>query len=471
MKTFIIITALFIGFLNCNAQNFDIKWGENQLNTPTESFSKLIQKTDNAYYLLSDKIISDDVYGQNTFLNPILEKYDLDLKLIKKLDLNKIFKSQCEIVNLAGELYVLSPKTNKAKKLNLLTANKINANTLEIEESNSIISSIEYKSLAFAGDFVIKSNSDNSKIAVISKLYKQTKLYKLNVQIYSKNWDLDYENSINLLNESNYELDKAEVSIDGEVILVVKKDKSIGNKESYDYFTYKLSNGKNTIKQSLITNDNGESLEPIIIDNGAEEIIFCMHTNQNQAIELLSSGLQSEKIKSEKYPLSQLFPTKEADFKIINDKKDSNIKLKEVISNTDGFILFFEQDASSADQIVANNQIEMGSIIIAKLGFDNKVIWTQSIKKQQINSKSISHLSFNVLEHNDDIIIIYNTEDDNILTTTVINKESGEISKNQKLSEEFSNTLPNKIQKINDTNYLVFYSDLNSKKLGHLIIK
>ncbi len=471
MKTLIIITTLFIGFLNCNAQNFEIKWGENQLNTPRESFSKIIQKTDNAYYLLSDKIISKDMFGQNNFLNPVLEKYDLDLNLIKKLDLNKVFKSQCEIVNLDGELYVLSPKTNKAKKLNSLTSNKINTNTLEIEKSNSIISSIEYKSLAFAGDFIVKSNSDNSKIAVISKIYQKTNLYKLNIQVFGKDWVLDYENSINLLNESNYELDKAEVSIAGEVILVVKNDKSIGNKENYDYFTYELSNSKNTKQSTLITNDHGLSLEPIIINNGDKNILFCLTSKQNQIVELLSTELQSKNTKSEKYPLSQLFPIEESKFKMLKDNKTNNIILKEVIPNTDGFILFFEQDASTADQIIANNQIEMGSIIIAKLGLDKKVIWTQSIKKQQISAKSINHLSFNVLEHNDEIIIVYNTEDDNILTTTVLNKESGEILKNQKLSEIFSNTLPRKTQKINNTNYLVFYSDLNSKKLGHLIIK
>ncbi len=75
-----------------------------------------------------------------------------------------------------------------------------------------------------------------------------------------------------------------------------------------------------------------------------------------------------------------------------------------------------------------------------------------------------------MIEYNDDIIIIYNTED-NILTATVLNKESGEILKNQKLGKLFSNILPKKMQKINETNYLVFYSELNTKKLGHLIIK
>lgn len=457
MKTIFIIITLLISSIICTAQKAEIKWGKEQEHTSNQKITNLLKSTNDAYYILSKKLISESMYGDNCFLNPVLEKYNNELNLVKSLDLNRVYKAKCQVINAGGNLYTLTESRNKAEKLNVLRATKINDQNLTIEDESVEISSLPYESLAFVGEFEVFTTTDHSKIAVLSKKYQKTQLTHLKLEVFDTKWNLLNQNYLELPTGYINELAIVKFTDDGCLYALIKQNRNIKNKAFADYLIYEFSPNKRRIKSTIIQNQGVVLENPQLVFEKNKLYLF---SNKNRENNLVIADLNFRKKKSatSNYSIHQIIET-------VNNKS-ANTLLKKVISNSDGFYLFFEQDASSAELVEKNKQITMGSISAVKMNFNHEIIWSQTIEKNQASSTSVNQLSFSVFEDNNQLLVFFNDNQANF-KKLALNKQNGEIIES-KILEKQSFSIPTSLIPIKENSFLLNSKQDNSSQLGFI---
>jgi hypothetical protein len=189
----IILSILLLGFLSCHAQSTTIEWGQSIKADPELKFEKLIHRDGNAYFVLYQKLMGQDIFGVNAFLNPVLVKYDANLNPVNSIDFNKLYKAKCEVVNLEGKLYLISQARDMDNKQSIVLASAIDNESLAISPENKVIAQIPYESLSFPGEFSLVESLENSQIALVAQTEYEVADNFVELRVFEKDWDVIHQ--------------------------------------------------------------------------------------------------------------------------------------------------------------------------------------------------------------------------------------------------------------------------------------
>ncbi len=225
MRKSILLLVLATCFNVLLAQQYQIpasiQWGE-PYNEPRGSFlEKIITQNEEGFYALRRQLPNSFTRSEKVYI----EKYDRNQKLKKSEKIDLKYKKKVrqfeDVIELGGELYMLSSFLNKGKKLNYLFAERI-TRSLRATEKLTKIGEIPVRNISRGGSFDYHISRDSSKILVYNELpYDRGNPEQFTFQVYDNRFNEIWKKDIVLpYNDEMFEVEEYQIDKEGNVYLL-----------------------------------------------------------------------------------------------------------------------------------------------------------------------------------------------------------------------------------------------------------
>ena len=467
MKKLIILLLSIIALTKVNAQDisFDLKSTENHRDKITKRTYgiKAIGHVDECtYYLFRPYIAVFNEISHGSTESHFLGKYDKDLNLIKKAEIDLKQKNKEKefegVYFLNGQLTLFSSFQNQNQKKHYLFAQNINKETLEKEDNIRLIGELDYSGIGKYNNtfFQYEVSEDGSKVlAFYTVLSKKNEILKFGMYLYDNELNLLWknENVFPKFTEGVFNYKKFKVDNSGNVYLmgIHYKDKQnyydaagfkkngffssdtyYADKPNYTYQIYKYSNaGKKEEYADINIPDKFIRSLTFVLD-GSKTIICTGIYSAPGTISAIGSFVCNLNISTKGVSnidtkelgpdlIEQGFSEKELKrFKRSIDNKAEwdpfNYKLSEVKTKENGEKYFIAEQFIEGTKVERSGNMTVykpiyihNDAFIVNLTGDNKITRIDKISKRQYLLITSSFNSYITVEKNSILYFIFNT--------------------------------------------------------------
>lgn len=407
-----------------------------------------------------------------TLKSVIIESYDREnLKLQKAIEIDlkyqKKLRSFHEILNIKGNLFLITSFFNSAKKKNYLFAQKLSERFVPSDDL-ILIGEIDSRSEIRTGDFLVKHSRDTSKIIILHDLpTKRNENEQSKISVFDAEFEKIWDKRINLPFESKlYERLKFEVDKKGNAYVLgkhyfEKRKDSRKQKPNYEFILEAFTqSGEQKDKYQL--NDKEKFISDLTFELNKNEQIICtgfyseIKPNAGNSSSTLRNaspikGMVFFNVDNKNKKIAEkTFTAFELDFIARNENKwqkralerranDNNKRndpglysydFREVILRSDGgavvvaeqYYSYIQNDFNDSflNPGFANRNFNnvgridsihvFGDIIVVNINPDGSILWVNSVPKFQssVNYNTYRYLSFASANYKDKIHMVFN---------------------------------------------------------------